>query len=397
MAGIPVGLDNLLSGVRSLFVQEDRYLFDFENELQKFFDAKKCFTINTGTAGLYIILKSIAKISPDRREVIIPAYTAPGIMLAIKDANLEPVLCDIELETFNMDINQLKSLITQNTLCVIAVNMFGIPLDLVQIEKITKKHNVFVIDDSAQAMGSIFSGKRLGNFGDVGITSFGRGKNISTYNGGCIIVNNEELIEPILEELKEIHRMSANMQRILAVELFAVSFAVRPFFYSIFYPVLSKFKSDRPHQDFKIYKYTNWQSAIGLSILKKIEVFTNQRFRNGVEILSELSDIKEIILPKILSDSVPAFNRFPIIIKHQGLREQLMRLLFYEGIESSIMYFKPLHHIFELGYRKDKEPFPNAAYLADRLITLPVHPLIRKNTIKRMKNVLFKFFSKEKG
>jgi len=131
-------------------------------------------------------------------------------------------------------------------------------------------------------------------------------------------------------------------------------------------------------------RFSSAQSAAVLVSLKKLDILSENRYKNGIRILNALKNNDKFILPEINENDKPAFNRLPILVKHPGLKLILKDMLWKKGIESSFLYNKPLHKVFELGYRKDIDPFPNASYLAERLITLPVHSSIKDKDIDTM-------------
>ena len=135
--------------------------------------------------------------------MILPAYTAGSLIVAVKKAGLIPVLCDISLDDFNADRSSVRAAIADNTLAVVMVHMFGIPVGYIEDLKAAMPNHVFLIEDCCQAMGSRIKDKPVGFFGDIGFFSFNRGKNLSANNGGCIITRNSSLEEPLRNAMKE--------------------------------------------------------------------------------------------------------------------------------------------------------------------------------------------------
>jgi perosamine synthetase len=156
---------------------------NFADDLKSYFRIDDVFITGNGTCALYLILKALKRLYPEKKTVILPAYTAPVLKLPCDRAGLKIVLCDITLDDYGYNIRQLNSIIDKDVLCIVAVELFGIPPDVTGM----KKFKVPVIDDAAQAMGSICKGKMAGTMGAAGIVSFHRGKNLSTYSGGGLI------------------------------------------------------------------------------------------------------------------------------------------------------------------------------------------------------------------
>ncbi|MCM8780890.1 MAG: DegT/DnrJ/EryC1/StrS family aminotransferase [Candidatus Omnitrophica bacterium] len=320
-------------------------------------------------------------------EVIIPAYTSLSLVLAIKKAGFKPILCDISLDDFGLDYNLLERLITDKTLCIVGVHMFGIVSEGMNNLK-ERFPNLFIIEDCAQALGGSINGIPVGRLGDVSFFSFNRGKNLATYGGGCIVTDSGDLAEAITQIFKNIKQEGYFFKLTIPVKILIISLVTQPLIYGLLYPFLSLLRERRPKQDFKTRGYTDFQAKVAEVILEKIDYFSQLRYENGMLLINGLKDIEGIILPVISGNTQPAFNRLPILIKDLDKRRQIRQALDRIGIDTSYMYSKPLHWEFDLGY--PKEDFPCANFCAQHILTLPVHPVTRKIDIQRMLNVIHK-------
>jgi perosamine synthetase len=384
--GVETRLADIYAGYRGVFTGPER---DFKNALADHFPAKHVYLSSSGTAAFFIILSALKSIS-SKKEVILPAYTAPAMVLPVLKAGLKPVLCDISLKDFNLDLDLLTQTITQDTLCVVPTHLFGIVNSGIESLK-EKMPGVYVIEDCAQSFGSMLRGKAAGVFGDAAFFSFNRGKNLPTYGGGCSIADSPKLAESIQREACVLKEQGLFLKFILPLKIAAFSLAVRPRVYGALYSVIAKFKDERVPVDFPARRYTNFQSGFGLSLLSRIKESSQTRYRNGTILLEGLSGIGDLILPHIGGESRPAFNRFPILCEKTGVKARIEKALVEAGIDISHMYGRPLHHIFDLGYRK--EDFPHAVYLAGCLLTLPVHPLVKEQDARRIVEVIRKICS----
>lgn len=381
--GTKITFEDLFSGYKSIFIDQGE---NFIRELSGYLPSRYVFLVSSGTAACYIILQ-VLKETSSKKEVILPAYTASTVALAVLKAKLRPILCDISLEDFNINLDILPEIVTKDTLCIIPVHMFGIPV--YGIEGLNKRiPDVFIIEDCAQSLGSKIKEKNTGSFCDIGFLSFNRGKNLSTYGGGCIFTNSEKLAEKIKIELNKLEEQSTFSKFSLLFKMIALSLAVRPRIYGILYPAISRFKDNQVPEKFSVEKYTNFQAGVGLSLLERIDKFSAKRYQNGIVLINGLVDIKDIIAPSISKNAEPAFSRLPIVFKDLKRREKAEKRLWKAGIDTSRMYLRPIHHIFDLGYKK--EDFPNATYVAERLLTLPTHPLIDEKIIIKMIDVIRK-------
>jgi|GEM_PF-211697 len=424
----PISARDLWSGFKTIFGSKS-YIEEFESALSDYFGTKYCFTTSSGKTAFYVILKALRHFSA-KREVILPAYTDAGLVLVIQKVGLKPVLCDISSDTFNLDLNLLPQVVSNKTFCVVPVHMFGLACDITQIIADLRRfqpeadpplaeeptipgvadfslrlkgrelRRIFVVEDGAQAQGTQIRGqgtgdrrqraesRMVGTVGDVGFYSFNRGKNFPTYSGGFVVTNSQELAEAIGEELRLLPEPGIFSKYTSPVKLSLLALAVNPFIYKLLYKLISPFKSTTVPKDFTASLYTEFQAGAGLSLLRRLSDFSERRFHNGSALYEGLKGIDGIILPKILPNSKPAYNRLPLVFEDINLREKVYQKLLREGIEPSRMYPRPLHHVFDLGYSQKKEPFPNAAYFADRLLTLPTHPFVDERDIETMINVI---------
>ncbi len=163
---------------------------EFEQQFAKFQDAKYCISTNSGTTALWVALKAAGVKAGD--EVILPAYTFIATASAVLMANAVPVFADAELETFNMDPEQIEDLITEKTKVIMPVHIAGSPADITQINAIAAKHGLAVVEDAAQAHGAEYNGRKVGAQGIGGIFSFQTSKNMSAGEGGAIVTNDDD-------------------------------------------------------------------------------------------------------------------------------------------------------------------------------------------------------------
>jgi perosamine synthetase len=372
--------------LRDIFASSALSREGLREELAQRTRTKHLYFTNSATSSFYVILEAMKRLR-GKKEVILPAYTASSLIYAIKKTGLRAVLCDISLDDFNMNASLLGKAITSDTLCIVGVHMFGI----VQTGLKGLKQDypeIFIVEDGAQAMGTLVDGSWAGALGDVAFFSFNRGKNIPTYGGGFLATNNEEIskaVRIVLEE-KGISGKGASTDATVALKMLALSIAANPWAYGLLYSFISCFKEVPAQKDFRIADYSDFQAGIAFSLLQKERDFSKTRYANGMRLKEGLKNQKEIILPKIPVNSEPAFNRLPILFKDIRQREEAQKNLRRAGIESSRMYYKPLHHVFDLGYGQDQ--FPHAVYLAERLLTLPVHPLVKEKDLTKMIAIL---------
>lgn len=162
----------------------------FEALLSAYFGGRPVRTFNSGTCTMEIALR-IAGIGPGD-EVITTPISWPATANVIIEVGATPVFADIDPVTRNMDLDKLEAAITPRTRAIIPVFLSGLPLDMDRLYAIADKHKLRVVEDAAQALGSLWNGKRIGSFGDFVSFSFQANKNITTGEGGCLVLNNAE-------------------------------------------------------------------------------------------------------------------------------------------------------------------------------------------------------------
>jgi dTDP-4-amino-4,6-dideoxygalactose transaminase len=313
-------------------------------------------------------------LKPGRNEVVIPAYTAPGLTLPIRKLGLTVKLCDISLKTFNLDIESLGNVVNGNTLAVVPPHMFGLSVDLAAVRAAAGK-DVVVIQDFAQSLGSDQPVQReTGPVTEFSFGSFGRGKNFSLYHGGLLTLATSEHYELIKNHFDELPSTGLLRQYKAAVMFPLFSCLVQPGVYQVFHNILSSLKSKSEQTDFSAAKMGGIQVSSGEKLFKLWKNNYEKRVLNGLKYYEKLENFKGIALPAMLPGSKAAFNRFPVLVEDISFKQRIAEKLSQNSIEASFMYLKPVHMLWDLGYKPDD--LPNARYFAEHLITLPSHGIV---------------------
>jgi dTDP-4-amino-4,6-dideoxygalactose transaminase len=382
--GTPVGFKDIVNGLLSCGSLEK-----FAETIGEHTKRKHILLANSGTTAYFLILKALQRLS-DKREVILPAYTAPSLILPIQKAGLIPRLCDIDLKTFNMDLSALYKIVSNDTLAVTIVHMFGLPqwfTSAAQEDALSKSS--FIIEDLASAQGSTVYGRTAGSFGDVSFVSFNRGKNFSTLSGGAVITDREDIFRLAMEEGKRyLHEPSLWSKIEIIFKAIALSLAVRPWFYTMFRSFISQFKYQGLHHDFALHAYTTFQAGMGNSSFQKAHFIFKKRFENGLKLHRALAGLDGITIPAIPDGSIPVFNQFPFLVDNPSKRDTILHALIRGGIEATFLYPCPIHEAYDLGYDRAKDPFPHATYLSRRLILIPTHPYVKKRHLDRAVDII---------
>ncbi|MFT5370311.1 MAG: perosamine synthetase [Candidatus Latescibacterota bacterium] len=388
-AGTPISPLTLLRGFLPIGGTET-----LQRAIQKQLNVTWCGLSGSGTSGVFATLKALRKHS-DKTEVILPAYTAPSLILPIRKAGLTPILCDISPDTLNSGSNEILPCVGQNTLAIMPVHMFGLPTDVPEMNRQLSNENVFTIEDAASAMGAEIDNVPVATQSDIGVFSFNRGKNLSTFTGGAVLSNREDLIKDIDTEIKAFAQ--PNFKYALKIRTFSValSMVVHPLGYSLLLPLASKFKYTSLHTDFHTWAYTHYQARLGLQLIKKLEQFTNQRAGNAQYLIQALTDIEGVKLPQLLPNSRPAYNQFPILLPDETTRQTVHQAILKTGLEATLLYPDPIHRLYpDIWDGQGRDPFPNATTVAKRILLLPVHPLVPQGALERAVEAIAKTLKK---
>jgi len=377
-AGTPISIPDLMRGFLGSGTRDE-----LEGGLKELTGDPWCRLTGSGTLALYAILVALMRRS-DRREVVLPAYTAPSLILPIRKAGLRPVLCEVSPRTLNAGSKELLDRVHSGTLAVMPVHMFGLPTEVHTISEQLRGSGTTVIEDACSSMGSRIGGRLAGTLGDVGFYSFNRGKNLSTLSGGAIVSSREDLIPDLEKTLNDFPYPGIRRRLRMMAYIVGLALAVRPLGYTLLYPVVSKLKYTELHTDFDILAYTHFQARIGSSLLARTAQIEQQRTENGRYLHQALNDVEGIRLAEEPEGCVPVYNQFPIRLRDERTRNTALCAILQTGLEATILYPDPIHRIYaELWDGAGADPFPNATDISRRLLLLPVHPLVPRVALER--------------
>jgi dTDP-4-amino-4,6-dideoxygalactose transaminase len=334
---------------------------EFEEKMQEYIHCKKAIGLTSCTGGLHIALAAF-NIGPGD-EVIVPTYTFAASAHVVAWLGAKPVLVDVEKDTFNIDPKAIEKAITKKTKAIMPVHFAGHSCDMDAIMKIAKKHNLFVIEDAAHAIGTEYKGKKIGSFGDVAVFSFYVTKGITTAEGGMCVTNNEELG-------KKLKRLS---------------------YFGVDKDAFNRY-SDKGNWYYEIielgYKYNmdNIQGTLGVEQLKKIDSFINKRIELVKIYNQHLRMIPEITIPKQKEYTKHTFHLYPVIFDFKKIginRSEMINRLREYNVGPSV-HFIPLHlhPYYQKTYGYKRGDFPIAEELFDNEISLPLWPGMNESDVK---------------
>jgi dTDP-4-amino-4,6-dideoxygalactose transaminase len=369
-AGVPISAADLLRG---LFC---RSAAPFAEALERRLDVRHAGLVGSGSGAFHLILKVLAARS-GRREVIVPAYTAPVVILPVRQAGLRPVAVDVSLETFNMDPASACRLMGPDTLAVMPAHMFGMPCELSEIAEAAKTAGAALIEDAAAAFGSKLDGKPVGTIGDAGFHSFQRGKQLATVTGGAWTTDDDSLADALRKETADLEYPALRTRAALFAKMAALAVAVRPLGYTALYPLIGRYKDVKPHDDFLRCAYTAVQAGTGLSLLRKLDRITAERNRRAERARDILQDVGGVTLARVPPGAEPSYSHCPVLLPSRADRDRALAAALNTGMECTTLYDRTVYEAYGLTPEEcGGMPCPQAEDLAARLLLVPCHPLL---------------------
>ena len=362
---------------------KNKIVENFRNAVADYFRVKHCSLASSGRAALTIIFRAMHKLRPEKNVVILPAYTSYSVPAAAVKAGLKISLCDIDPNTLSIDIESLKRAITGSTLCIVVCHLYGYPANIDVVTDIAKERNIYVVDDAAQSMGAKHKGRFTGTFGDAGVFSLNRGKNITTAGGGIIITGSDNIAYQIAAiKLKKVSMID---RAVIFLKLLIMSVLMNPRIYWLtgYMPFL-KLGESVFSINFDIKEFTGLQAAVGLNMLKRLEGINKARVINAGKLMSCLKGNDKVRCLQIIESGKPVFLRLAVLCKE---------LLKFERRSLGVVrsYPCPIDKIETLKpyLTNASEEFPGAKILSENLLTLPTHSGVCDSDIRSIKD-LFK-------
>ena len=314
---------------------------EFEKKIAKYLNRKFGCSVSSGTAALEIAVRSLGLSKND--EIIMPSFTIISNAMAIIKSSAKPVLVDVNLNTWNIKIEDIENKITKKTKCLMIPHIYGISNDMDKILKIVKKYNLYLIEDAAEVLGLKYKNRYCGSFGDISILSFYANKHITTGEGGMLLTNSNKLDN----KFRDFRNLSFG----------------------------SKDNRFNHHDISWNYRYTNIQAVLGLNQLKRINKIIKKKFQIGNYYYKHFKNINNIILqPNKLSFCKNIYWVFGIVIKKNNKHsmKEVIKKLKKKNIGTR-PFFWPMHKqdIFKKkGYFK-KISLPNSEFISKNGFYIP--------------------------
>ena len=332
-----------------------RFVSGFEEKFADFCGTKYAISCSNGTVSLHVCLMGLG-IGPND-EVIMPALTYIATANSVKYCGAKPVFVDSEYETFNIDPSKIEEKITEHTKAIMPVHLYGLPADMDAINEIARKHNLYVIEDAAEAHGATYKGKKVGTLGNVGSFSFFGNKIITSGEGGMVTTNDEELYR----KMKLLKGQGVSPEKRYWHTIVGYN-----------------------------YRMTNMQAAIGLAQLENIDWHISQRARVADLYSKHLKGTESLFRMQLVPENCKSVYWMNNVILSDDVKKSRDTVM--EQMEQCNIEMRPVFYPMHImpPYYDQQLSVPVAEKIAARGISLPSHALLSEEDIAYICECLIK-------
>jgi len=343
-------INEVANVLRSNWITTGPKIKEFEDAICAYIGCSYSTAVNSGTSALDIAVQSLDL--PVGSEIITTPFTFVATSNAIIYNRHRPVFADISPDTFNIDPEDIRKKITENTKAIIYVDYAGHPCDIRELKRIADEFGLYLIEDACHAIGAEYEQKKVGNFADMTIFSFHPVKHITTGEGGAVVTDDKELYEKL--SLLRTHGIDKNtMDR---------------------YGPDASWAYDMKYLG-RNYRITDFQAALGISQLKKLDGFLDRRTELASKYDQLLGDIDFIRLPIVKINVKHAYHIYTILLDDTINRDEFFKYMKAASIGVNVHYIPAYRHSYYINnFNIDRNDFPVTEDVFKRIITLPLFP-----------------------
>jgi len=312
---------------------------NFENELKLSFDRKHAVALSNGSAALDVAFQAIGLKKGD--EVILPSFTIISCLSAVVRTGATPVFCDVDKLSWNMRLEDIEKVVTNNTRAILMVHTYGLTADAIKIEKYCNDKNLILVEDASEAHGQNAGNKLCGSFGDVSTLSFYANKHVTTGEGGAILTNNYEVSQTV----RQMINLDFNNKE--------------------------RFKHENYYWN---YRLSGMQAALGSSQLRSIKKTIKLKINQGSRYINLLQKYYVDVQLPLLENrgSLNHFWVFGVILNQEHIRDLVISKLSQNNIETR-PFFWPLHlQPPVLNAKKEYRVLKNTEFISKNGLYLPL-------------------------
>ena len=365
-------ITEVVDTLRSGWLTTGKKTVQFESDFAEFVGASHALAVNSATSGLHLALEAVGVGAGDK--VITTTYTFTATAEVIRYLGADPILIDIEPDTFNMSPEKLRQAIAENdnVKAIMPVHFAGQSCDMDEILAIAKEHDLKVIEDAAHALPTTYKGTTIGSISDITVYSFYVTKTIATGEGGMITTENKEY----RDRMKTMRLHGINRD------------------------VFDRYTSDKPSWFYEVvepgYKYnmTDVAASIGIHQLKQAHAFQQRREWIANQFSAAFADLPMTTPPVARPDDTHAWHLYVLQLDLDKLmvdRDKFIELMAKENIGTSV-HFIPLHlqPYWRDRYNYQPEDYPIALDVFNRAMSLPIYPKMTDDDVQNVINAVKK-------
>ena len=418
-AATPIGVREIVSGVCGIF-RGGKELDRFRSELKEHFGAKHCFLVSSGKAAFALILLALKELHPDRDEVLVPAFTCYSVPASVARAGLKTRLCDLHPDSLDFDFAQLSAMLSRKApsrredasspygatdssaapgdgiekrgpsrcriLAVVPTHLFGFPADVGKLKKMVHDPAITMVEDAAQAMGETWKGRKLGTHGDVSFFSLGRGKALSSVEGGVIITDRDDIAELLDRQLRSLPQYDLWRLVVLILKAAGLMLLTHPLLFWLpqSLPFL-KLGQTLFEPAFPMLRMSSFQAGLMVNWQERLGEMQNSRRSNvnrWIAVLQANGNRESLfrIRPSM------GLLRFPISVPNSEKRRFLLKESALSGLGIMAVYPDSINRL--PGLSPPGKTFPVAESFARQLITLPTHKYVTQKDVVQVGRLL---------
>jgi len=353
-------INSVLEPLRSGWLVQGPKVKEFEDKWCAFTGTQNSIAVTSCTSGLLLSLAASGFGPGD--EAIVPAFTWISTANVVENLGGKVVFCDIDLQTFNIDITKIESKVTERTKAILPVHLFGLSADMGPIVELANKYNWFVVEDAACGLGAKYKGRHVGSFGNTGCFSFHPRKAITTGEGGMVTTNDDGLAEKI-RRLRDHGAAMTDLQRHLGSSPYLLA--------------------DHPDAGYN-QRMTDLQAAIGSAQMDRADVIVSERQALAKKYDDAFAKLDWLRTPFRGNDYEHGYQSYPCFFMPEEISVSSVKEInanrnkWMDDLQKSGISTRPATHaVHMLSFYKEKynlipEDFPNA-YAADQCsISLPL-------------------------
>ncbi|HVB11590.1 MAG TPA: DegT/DnrJ/EryC1/StrS family aminotransferase [Nitrososphaerales archaeon] len=348
----------VVSILRSGMLVQGQFVKEFESQLSSYIGCKHVIAVNSGTAALQVGISAVRKFRDIPPNVIPEVVTTPLSFAATANAAIGsgclPVFADVDPETFNIDPVKVKEKITASTIAIEPVDVYGLPADLDGLRNQTGKMKIPIVEDSAEAIGALYKGKKIGNVSVISCFSTYATKNLHTCEGGFVTTNDDGLANEM--------RMVRNQGQASRYNQVTLGFNFR---------------------------MQEMDAAIGLEQLKILDELNETRMNHALAVKEGLESLDCLNFQKVESPKDHSWYLFSLTLDERRARisrDKLVQRLKEGGVEADVAWPTPIH--LQPYFRKEfgfKEgDFPISEKICKTVFQLPIQPFLTKEEVQRV-------------